>query len=168
MLTRMLTTITLTIVVAIAGPAWSYDAAMAESYATLFAPVEGADAGKGMHMIMPEAFLDKVKAKAPLVALDVRTPAETDVYTVALPGALMIPLNELFTETNLARIPTDKTVVVLCQTGARATAAGIALRHIGFENVYVLKGGFKAMTAYMGPKEATTPLKPDTVKPKGD
>jgi len=39
----------------------------------------------------------------------------------------------------------------------RATAAGTALRHIGFENVYILKGGFKALTDYMGPKEANTP-----------
>jgi rhodanese-related sulfurtransferase len=103
-----------------------------------------------------------VKAKEPLVALDVRTPAETDVYSVTLPGALLIPINELFTEANLTRIPTDKTVVVICQTGTRATAAGTALRHIGFENVYVLKGGFKALVAYMGPKEANTPLQPDT------
>jgi len=166
MLTRLLTTISLAIVVAFAGPARSYDAAMAESYAMLFAPVKGVDAGKGMHMIMPEAFVDKAKAKEPLVALDVRTPAETDVYTVTLPGALVIPINELFTESNLARIPTDKTVVLLCQTGARATAAGTALRHISFENVYVLKGGFKTLTAYVDPKETNTPLKQVPVEPK--
>ena len=97
-----------------------------------------------------------------LVALDVRTPAETGVYGVTLPGALMIPINELFTPANLARIPADKTVVVLCLSGTRATAAGTALRHIGFENVYILKGGYKALTAYMGPKEANTPLQPNT------
>ena len=73
-------------------------------------------------------------------------------------------MNELFTEANLARIPTDKAVVVLCKSGTRATAAGTALRHIGFENVYVLKGGFKALTGYLGPVEANTPLKPDTAR----
>jgi rhodanese-related sulfurtransferase len=41
-----------------------------------------------------------------------------------LPGTLVIPINELFTEANLALIPTDKTVVVLCLSGTRATAAG--------------------------------------------
>jgi rhodanese-related sulfurtransferase len=55
-------------------------------------------------------------------------------------------------------------VVVLCKSGARATAAGTALRHIGFEHVYVLKGGYKALIAYMGPKEVNTPLKPEPVK----
>ena len=94
------------------------------------------------------------------MTLDVRTPAEIGVFTSILPGALTIPVYVLFSEANLARIPTDKTVVVLCKSGTRATAAGTALRHIGFENVYVLKGGFKALVAYMGPKEANTPLKP--------
>jgi rhodanese-related sulfurtransferase len=170
MFRRLLAITSLAFAVAFSCPAWSSDTdiaksyaeLLAKSYAELFAPVKGAEAGKALHMVKPDAFLDKVKAKEPLVALDVRTPAETDVYSVTLPGALLIPINELFTEANLSRIPTDKTVVVICQTGARATAAGTALRHIGFDNVYVLKGGFKALVAYMGPKEANTPLQPDT------
>jgi len=161
MLKRLLTITLLAVAVIFMGPAWSYDAAMAESYVKLFAPVKGAGAGKALHLIPPDVFLNKVKTKEPLVVLDIRTPAETGVYSVTLPGALMIPIDELFTNAKLARIPTDKTVVVLCKSGARATAAGTALRHIGFENVYVLKGGFKAMIAYMGPKEANTPLKPE-------
>jgi len=52
---------------------------MAESHAMLFTPVKGAAAGKAMHLMMPDAFLNKVKAKEPLVALDVRTPAETGI-----------------------------------------------------------------------------------------
>jgi rhodanese-related sulfurtransferase len=164
MLTRILTTTLLAVAVAFAGPAWSYDTAMAESYAKLFAPVKGAGAGKALHLIKPDALLNKVKAKEPLVILDIRTPAETGVYSVTLPGSLMIPVDELFTEAKLALIPTDKTVVVVCMSGTRATASGTALRHIGFENVYVLKGGFKALTGYLGPVEANTPLKPDTAR----
>jgi len=164
MLTRILTTTLLAVAVAFAGPAWSYDTAMAESYAKLFAPVKGAGAGKALHLIKPDSLLNKVKVKEPLVILDIRTPAETGVYSVTLPGSLMIPVDELFTETKLSLIPTDKTVVVVCMSGTRATAAGTALRHIGFENVYVLKGGFKALTGYLGPVEANTPIKPDTAR----
>ena len=164
MLTRVLTITLLAVAAAFASPAWSYDNAMAESYAKLFAPVKGAGAGKALHLIKPDALLNKVKANEPLVVLDIRTPAETGVYSVTLPGSLVIPIDELFTEAKLALIPTDKRVVVLCLSGARATAAGTALRHIGFENVYVLKGGFKALTGYLGPVEANTPLKPDIVK----
>ena len=163
MLTRLLTIIPLAIAIGLATPAWSYDTAMAESYAQLFAPVTGAAAGKAMHMMSPDAFVNKVKAKEPVVTLDVRTPAEISVFTSILPGALTIPIDQLFTAASLARIPTDQTVVVLCISGTRATAAGTALRHIGFENVYVLKGGFKALITYMGPKEANTPLQPEPV-----
>ena len=164
MLTRLLTITLLAVAVSFTGPAWSYDTTMAASYAKLFAPVKGAGAGKALHLIPPDAFLNKVKAKEPLVVLDIRTPAETGVYSVTLPGSLVIPVNELFTKAKLTLIPTDKTVVLLCMSGVRATAAGTALRHIGFENVYILKGGFKALTGYLGPKEANTPLKPGTVR----
>jgi rhodanese-related sulfurtransferase len=156
---KVLSVFLVAVTLSLAGPAWSYDTTMAASYAELFAPVKGAGAGKALHMIKPDAFLEKVKQHEPLVALDIRTPAEMGVFSAALPGTLMIPINELFTEINLARIPADKTVVVLCQSGTRATAAGTALRHIGFENVHVLKGGFKALIGYMGPKEANTPVK---------
>lgn len=161
MLTRLMKIIMLATTLAFASPAWSYDMAMAESYAKLFAPVKGADAGKALHMLSPDAFLDKVKGKEPLMVLDIRTPAETGIYSATLPGTLAIPIDELFAETNLSRIPTDKTVIVMCLSGTRAAAAGTALRHIGFNNVYMLNGGFKALTGYMGPKEANTPLKVD-------
>lgn len=156
-MSHFLKTITLTAAVAFASPAWSYDIAAAQSYARLFAPVQGAAAGKALHILSPEDFVNRVKLKEALVVLDVRTPAETGILGVTLPDSLAIPVNELFTEANLARIPVDKTVVVICQSGTRAAAAGTALRHIGFDNVYILKGGFKALVEYTGPKEANTP-----------
>ena len=163
MLTRSFTTLSLALALALplalSSPAWSYDAAMAEGYASLFAPVKGAAAGKALHLMKPAAFVEKLKAEEPLVVLDIRTPAETGVYSTTVPGSLTVPIAELFTKANLARIPVDKTVVVFCKSGARATAAGTALRHIGFENVYILKGGFMGLTGYMGPKEANTPPK---------
>ena len=155
---KVLSVILMAVTLLLAGPAWSYDTTMADSYAELFAPVKGTGAGKALHMIKPDALLEKVKKHEPLVALDIRTPAEMGVFSATLPGSLMIPINELFTETNLVRIPTDKTVVVLCKSGTRATAAGTALRHIGFDNVYILKGGFKALIGYMGPIEANAPV----------
>jgi hypothetical protein len=46
MLTRLLTITLLSVAMTFAGPALSYDAAMAESHAQLFEPVKGAAAGK--------------------------------------------------------------------------------------------------------------------------
>ncbi len=157
MLTRIFTITVLAATVVFTTPAWSYDNELAESYARLFVSVKGKAAGKAMHLMKPEAFLQKVNAKEALVVLDIRTPAEFGVFTSSVPGTMLLPINELFSKNNLNRIPKDRTVVVVCKSGTRATAAGTALRHIGFDNVYILKGGFKALAAYMGPKEANTP-----------
>jgi len=136
------------------GSLWSYDMELAGSYALLFQPVAGAKAGKALHLMTPEAFVTKIKKGERVVPLDIRTPAEMSIFTSVLPESLAIPMNELFTAENLARIPADTPVVVFCKSGIRATAAGTALRHIGFGNVFILKGGFKALNAYLDPKTA--------------
>jgi rhodanese-related sulfurtransferase len=69
-------------------------------------------------------------------------------------------MNELFKHEQLARLPNDKPIVVLCKSGTRATAVATALRDVGFEDTYVLKGGFKGLIAYLGAKEANQPLGP--------
>ena len=134
--------------------AWSYDMQMAKSYAELFTPVVGAKAGKGLHLMAPAAFVKDVIEGKEFVVIDVRTPAETNVFGMALPNSLSIPVDQLFRAENLARIPTDKPIIIMCQSGIRSVAAGTALRHIGFDNVYILKGGFKALSSFLGPKQA--------------
>jgi hypothetical protein len=49
----------------------------------------------------PDALLDKVKAKELLAVIDLRTPAEADVFTATLPDTLVIPANKLFSEASL-------------------------------------------------------------------
>ena len=146
------------------GSAWSYDAELAESYAKLFEPVAGAKAGKALHLMKPQAFVNKIKAGEPLVTLDIRTPAETTLFTSALPGNLTIPINELFAADNLGQLPKDTPIVVLCKSGTTATAAGTALRHVGFDNVFILKGGFKALNVYVDATTANVPPAPEKVK----
>lgn len=146
-----------------ASTAWSYDHELAASYAQLFQPVAGAKAGKALHLIPPQVLVENIKKGKPMVALDVRTPAETGVFTMTLPGSLAIPVSELFKPENLERLPTDTQVVVLCKSGTRATAVGTALRHVGFDNVYVLKGGFKGLSAYLDAKTSNMPLKAEKV-----
>ena len=104
-----------------------------------------------------EAFVEGVKKGREFVALDVRTPAESGMFRMALPNSLAIPVDRLFEPANLDRLPSDKPVVVVCKSGTRAAVVGTALRHIGFDNVYVLKGGFKALAGYLDPKTANTP-----------
>lgn len=147
-----------------AGAVQSYDEGLAESYAELFRPVLGAKAGKALHLMSAEVFVERIKAGERIIALDIRTPAETSIFTSTSPDSLVMPLNELFLVQNLARIPTDAPVVVLCKTGIRAAAAGTALRHVGFDNVHILKGGFKALNDYLDAKTANSPPAPPKSK----
>ena len=140
-----------------ASTGWAYDAELAAGYAQLFAPVKGAKAGKALHLMAVEAFVDGLKSGKEYVTLDVRTPAELGIFGAALPNNLPIPVDQLFQPDNLARIPTDKPVVVVCQSGTRAAVVGTALRHVGFDNVYILKGGFKALASSLDAKVANTP-----------
>ena len=142
------------IFLSISSFAWSYDASMAKSYAELFKPVVGATAGKALHLIPPAAFVKNVNEGKEYVIIDVRTPAETKFFSMTLPNSLVIPAGEIFKAENLNRIPTDKAIIVICQLGGRSIAIGTALRHIGFDKVYILKGGFKGLSIFLGPKQA--------------
>ena len=156
-----LSTVLLTALV-VAAPVSAYDQGRAAEYAQMFATVQGAKAGKELQLLKPEQFVNQVRSGKPFVTVDVRTPGETQFFTSNLPGHLVIPLAELFKPEQLAKLPTDKPIVVMCKSGTRATAAATALRRIGFSETYVLKGGFKGLIAYLGAPEANKPLGPKT------
>ena len=146
----------------VAAPTAAYDRGEAEGYAQMFASVQGPKAGKELHLIKPEQFVNEVRAGKQYVTVDIRTPNETRFFTGNLPGHLVIPLTELFKHDQLTKLPDDKPIVIFCQAGERATAAATALRGLGFKETYVLKGGFKGLSAYLGPKQANQPLGPET------
>jgi len=133
---------------------WSYDKEEANSYAELFSSVVGAEAGKALHLMAPDTFVEDIKDRKEFLVIDVRTPVETGIFGMALSNSLVIPVDQLFQPVNLDRLPTDKLIIIMCQSGIRSVAVGTALRHIGFDNAYILKGGFKALSAYLGPKQA--------------
>ena len=134
--------------------AWSYDKEMAAHFAKLFSKVEGANAGKALHFISPETFVRDLKAGKDMLAIDIRTPAEMDLLGLKIPNSLSIPVNELFENRNLERIPTDKAVVIICKSGARALAATTSLRHLGFNNAFILQGGMQGLSTYYGTGQA--------------
>jgi len=146
----------------IAAPVGAYDRGLAEDYVKMFAPVQGPGAGKEMHLINPDQFVNEVRAGKQFVTVDIRTPNETMFFTGNLPGHIVIPLSQLFEHEQLAQLPNDKPIVVMCKSGTRATAAVTALRRIGFTQSYVLKGGLSGLATYLGPIEANEPLGPKT------
>jgi rhodanese-related sulfurtransferase len=62
-----------------------------------------------------------------------------------IPGAVNMGLNSLFTEENLAKLPVDKLIVVVCYTGHSASQATALLNAIGF-NATALKWGMCGWT----------------------
>lgn len=80
-----------------------------------------------------------------LFVLDVRPKAQYDAGHI--PGAVGIPLTELFKAENLAALPTDGTeIVVVCVTGHTASMTLGGLVALGY-NPYVLRFGMTAWKA---------------------
>jgi len=79
---------------------------------------------------------------SPLI-LDIREIAETAEGII--PGAVCIPQSQL--ATSLARILGDKEIIVVSETGKRATPAARFLQRIGFQGVSVLTGGMATWRA---------------------
>lgn len=86
--------------------------------------------------------------------LDVRFPAAKKFSEWGhIPGAVSVPLTELFQQQNLAKIPKDKPVVVTCDTGHDENQALSVLRLLGYE-AYGLKWGMMSW-ADLPPSKAT-------------
>ena len=60
-----------------------------------------------------------------------------------IPGAVLMDAKTLFTEANLATLPTDKEIVVYCYTGQTASQVVSALNALGYD-AYNLSFGFGA------------------------
>ena len=89
--------------------------------------------------------------------LDARTPAEMEIIGINLPNTLEIPMNEVFQEKNLNRLPKDQKLILLCHSGSRATMMAAGLLMLGFDNIVILKGGLKAFAVSVG--SGTVPIK---------
>lgn len=88
---------------------------------------------------------EKMEAKpANVFYLDVRTPME--FKTNSIKGFKNIALDQL--SKNLTRIPKDKEIVVICQSGARSGSAVRLLKQNNYENVINVSGGMGAWSMH--------------------
>jgi glyoxylase-like metal-dependent hydrolase (beta-lactamase superfamily II)/rhodanese-related sulfurtransferase len=74
-----------------------------------------------------------------VLVLDVRSAAEYDGELGHIPGARLIPLDELRSRT--AELPADKPIVVVCQTGRRSGMGTVMLSKAGLARSASLSGG---------------------------
>lgn len=62
-----------------------------------------------------------------------------------IPGAITVPYREMWKEENLAKLPQDKKIVVVCYTGHTASQVTIFLNMMGYE-AYAMKFGMMGWT----------------------
>ena len=136
------------------GTALAYDESLAKTYEQFFASFEEKQVAKALHLLPPEKVVEAIKKGQDIVLLDVRTRQEQSIVGLTFRDSLSLPMNEVFKPENLAKIPTDKKVIVTCKSGVRCTVIALALRNIGFDNAYAMKGGLAAMMKYLSPKTA--------------
>ena len=146
-------------------PALAYDQALAAPYDAFFGKIAEQDAAKMLQLIPVEKVVEAINAGEDLILLDVRTRKEMSIIGLTYPGSLAIPMNEIFKPENLARIPTDKQVVVTCHSGVRCMAVALALRNVGFAKVYSMKGGLMELMKYLDAKTAFATAPPPAVTP---
>ena len=133
---------------------FAYDADLARRFEQFYRPFDGKACAKALQQISAPKFIETIKAGENLFVLDVRTTGETGLYGITLKDSLVAPMGKVFTKDTLDQIPTDGKVVVVCKGGTRAMAVAMGLRQIGFKNIFVLKGGFAALTKTLSPKTA--------------
>jgi rhodanese-related sulfurtransferase len=106
----------------------------------------------GFRTIFAEALMDGIDDPnladelGDFFLLDVRPTAEYCADTV--PGALNIPMTELAKPENLAKLPTDKPILVICNTGHTASISNAVLGVLGYDAWTLRFGmmGWRALT----------------------
>ena len=114
---------------------------------------EKGQTGKMVTAEQLESHLDSV------FLLDVRNKDEFSEYQI--PGSVNIPLDKLFDEKTLEKIPKNRTVVTICPHGNRAMVASFALTRAGIDS-QTLAGGLAGWNQILKPK--TVSQKPKVIQ----
>ncbi len=100
-----------------------------------------------MTEITPQELDQILKTDTDVCIIDVRNLDE--IEKAAFPNAIHIPLPELIR--NVAKIPQNKLVIILCHHGARSLQACYLLKDRGFDKVVSLRGGIELWSMKIDP-----------------
>jgi adenylyltransferase/sulfurtransferase len=89
--------------------------------------------------ITPAELKDLLDSDKPVYLVDVREPAEFEI--VSIPGATLIPKDEILRGDALASLPQDKQIVMYCKTGVRSAETLAAVKRAGFSDAVHVQGG---------------------------
>jgi molybdopterin/thiamine biosynthesis adenylyltransferase/rhodanese-related sulfurtransferase len=85
----------------------------------------------------------------PTFLVDVREPAEWEI--VRIPGATLIPKDEILRGDALASLPQDRQLVMYCKTGVRSAETLAAVKAAGFADAVHVQGGVTAWVNQIDP-----------------
>lgn len=89
--------------------------------------------------ITPVELKDLLDSDKPVFLVDVREPAEWEI--VRIPGATLIPKDQILRGEALASLPQDKQIVMYCKTGVRSAETLAAVKAAGFKDALHVQGG---------------------------
>jgi len=92
---------------------------------------------------------DLIDADKPIFLVDVREPAEWEI--VRIPGATLVPKDEILRGDALAMLPQDKQTVMYCKTGVRSAETLAAVKLAGFRDAVHVQGGVIAWVNQIDP-----------------
>ena len=95
---------------------------------------------------------DLLDAEKPIDLIDVREPAEWEI--VRIPGARLIPKDEILRGDALSTLPNDKPIVLYCKSGVRSAETLAAVKAAGFKDAVHVQGG---VTAWVNQVDPTLP-----------
>ena len=102
---------------------------------------EAQEAAAGSTITVDE-LKDMMDAGKDFELIDVREPNEYEI--VSIPGATLIPKDEILSGRALAQLPNDKPIVLHCKTGVRSAEALAAVKNAGFKDAVHVQGGVTA------------------------
>ncbi len=85
----------------------------------------------------------------PIYLVDVREPAEWEI--VRIPGATLVPKDEILRGDALASLPQDRQIVMYCKTGVRSAETLAAVKAAGFSDAVHVQGGVTAWVNQIDP-----------------
>jgi sulfur-carrier protein adenylyltransferase/sulfurtransferase len=99
--------------------------------------------------ITAEELKDLIDAEKPMALIDVREPAEWEI--VRIPGATLIPKDQILRGDALASLPNDRQIVMYCKTGVRSAETLAAVKRAGFSDAVHVQGGVTAWVNQVDP-----------------
>ena len=103
--------------------------------------VEAQEAAAGATITVDE-LKDMMDAGKAFELIDVREPNEYEI--VSIPGAKLLPKDEILSGRALSQLPQDRPIVLHCKTGVRSAEVLAALKNAGFSDAVHVQGGVTA------------------------